>query len=96
MRGLPGYQRWLRRGWLVMMRARHLRALTRQTGCLARLRQFFGGAKKLPDADPIIKTMVSDVELLEMGRDGNSLAWVVFTVVELEEEGLFRHIVEHL
>jgi len=79
----------------VMMRARHKRSLERPKASLAKLGWGGQRARKLPYANPTANKRVSDVELVEMGE--KSFAWVVFTVVvEVEEEGLFRHIIEYL
>ena len=97
LRSMPEYQLWLRRGWLVMMRGRYQISLARKPrGCAARLRPCFERPPKLAHSNAIENTRVADVELLEVGKNENVFARVVFMAVEIEEEGIFRHIVTYL
>ena len=96
LRTLPAYQRWLRRGWLVMMRARHNDFLMRKgDGWLTRLRRFVHSPQKLAMMNTK-KAAISDVELQELGRHDANFALAVRAAVKIEEEGLFRHIILYI
>ncbi|CAM9991916.1 unnamed protein product [Ectocarpus fasciculatus] len=100
LRRFPGQNTWQARGWLIMMRARHQRSLARCTGWRAR----FWKLERYDEAS-IIKYAMKDVmtgqtspeiELLEAGRLKMNFVRTVMAVVEIEEEGLFRHIITYL
>ena len=99
VRNLPSNQLWLRRGWLVMMRARHQGLLARRPrGWLSRLPRPSRRPGKLTRAIVVHdSTRVSDVELVEIGTDSDTSArTVVMAAVEIHEEGVFRQIVGYL
>ncbi|CAM9194011.1 unnamed protein product [Ectocarpus sp. 12 AP-2014] len=100
LRRYPGQKRWEARGWLIMMWARRQRSSARSEGWRARLR-------KLDHYDEanIIKYAMRDfmggqtppeIELLEAGRLKMNFVRTVMAVVEMNEEGLFRHIITYL
>ncbi|CAN0287569.1 unnamed protein product, partial [Ectocarpus fasciculatus] len=100
LRRFPGKKTWQARGWLIMMRARHQRSLARSTGWRARLWKL-----ERYDEASIIKYAMKDVmtgqtspeiELLEAGRLKMNFVRTVMAVAEIEEEGLFRHIITYL
>ncbi|CAN0097783.1 unnamed protein product [Ectocarpus fasciculatus] len=100
LRRFPGQTTWQARGWLIMMRARHQRSLARSTGWRARLWKL-----ERYDEASIIKYAMKDVmtgqtspeiELLEAGRLKMNFVRTVMAVVEIEEPGLFRHIITYL
>ena len=76
-----------------MMRARHQRSLSTPEGWLAKPRGCFKRRQLTYSRET---ARVSNIDHLEMGRDDSTFAPVVFTVVELQEEGLFRHITAYV
>eukprot|EP00903_Cladosiphon_okamuranus_P019194 g17653.t1 len=96
--------KWGDRGWIVMLRTRHRKSLLRSSTGWG-LGYKFGKRKgsttaRLPAVASVREARghsASDVELAEMGR---SVGWdfrrAVVTVVQIEEEGLFRNIVTYL
>ncbi|CAM9356416.1 unnamed protein product [Ectocarpus sp. 4 AP-2014] len=100
LRRFPGQESWQARGWLIMVRARRQRSSARSKGWRARLRKL-----ELYDETNIIKYAMRDfmggqtppeVELLEAGRLKMNFVRTVMAVVEISEEGLFRHIITYL
>ncbi|CAM9662701.1 unnamed protein product [Ectocarpus sp. 6 AP-2014] len=100
LRRFPSQKSWQARGWLIMMRGRHRRSLARSKGWRARLRKL----ERYDEAN-IIKYAMRDfmggqtppeIELLEAGRLKMNFVRAVIAVVEIEEEGLFRHIISYL
>ncbi|CAN0092907.1 unnamed protein product [Ectocarpus fasciculatus] len=98
---------WREGGWLVMMRARHQRSLARPKGYMAKLRQLREGRRKYSVEFPTATSGGpvragnqddSDIELAEEGLSASRTGFrrVVVTVVAIEEEGLFRHIITYL
>ena len=82
-----------------MMRARHRRSLaTPPEGWLARYQPFFRRPPDLPRSNAMVSTMstVSGIELQELGSRETSFVRAVVKSVEIEEEGLFRHIAMYL
>lgn len=100
---------WQARGWLIMMRARHQGCLARPEGRLARFRQCVQSPQKLKySSETLISNSMtasdgvllgnlstSEVEL-EAGSSNGNLVQAVLMVVEIEEEGLFRHVITYL
>jgi len=95
--------RWRDRGWLVVMRARYLRMLSaaRRNGWAARLT---GRSRRSPEVTLFNKATrrkaagrptTSDIDV-EAGSGKREFVWAVVTVVEMEEEGLFRHVLSYL
>ncbi|CAM9361947.1 unnamed protein product [Ectocarpus sp. 12 AP-2014] len=91
---------WKARGWLIMMRARRQRSSARPKGWRTRFRKL-----EHYDEANIIKNAMKDfvdgqappeIELLEAGRLKMNFVRVVMAVVEIPEEGLFRHIITYL
>lgn len=92
-----------------MMRSRHQGFVTRNEGWLARLTSHGRRTPKLTNADetttfkPSTTDQIdtadqsaSDIQELEEGRSKASFVQAVVTVVEIAEEGLFRHIITYL
>ena len=98
-RRLPSDHPWVRRGWLVMMRARYQTSLMRPAeGWMATCRRCFKRPRELAHPDAMANTTptVYDIELQEFRAHGTNLSQIVVAAVEVEEEGLFRHIVMYL
>ncbi|CAN0024772.1 unnamed protein product [Ectocarpus sp. 8 AP-2014] len=96
----PGQESWQARGWLIMMRARRQGSSERSKGWPARLRKL-----KQYDEASIVKYATRDfmggqtppeIELLEAGRLKMNFVRTVIAVVEINEDGLFRHIITYL
>lgn len=94
---------WSERGWLILLRRRHERSLARPEGRLAKFRQrIFRGPRKLAYTGTTsggrnTSSSVVEVDLEEGGCSSDwGLVRTVVTVVEIQEEGLFRHIVTYL
>ncbi|CAN0193551.1 unnamed protein product [Ectocarpus sp. 8 AP-2014] len=96
----PGQESWQARGWLIMMRVRRQRSSERSKGWPARLRKL-----KQYDEASIMKDAMRDfmggqtppeIELLEAGRLKMNFVRTVIAVVEIPEDGLFRHIMTYL
>ncbi|CAN0459324.1 unnamed protein product [Ectocarpus sp. 12 AP-2014] len=100
LRRFPDQKSWKARGWLIMMRARRQRSSARPKGWRTRSRKL-----EHHDEATIIKYAMKDfvdgqappeIELLEAGRLKMNFVRVVMAVVEIPEEGLFRHIITYL
>ncbi|CAM9713826.1 unnamed protein product [Ectocarpus sp. 13 AM-2016] len=100
LRRFPDQKMWKARGWLIMMRARRQRSSARPKGWRTRFRKL-----EHHDEANIIKYAMRDfmggqtppeIELLEAGRLKMNFVRVVMAVVEISEEGLFRHIITYL
>ena len=116
----PDGSRWVNRGWLTILRARHLRLVARPANrCRSAFRKPSEGERswktqKRPHPFPEIafyncveslaeRACLSSPELkpsvmdrLEAGQSDKDFVWAVETVVELQAEELFRHIVSFL
>lgn len=93
-----------------MMRARHQRSLARPEGYMAKLRRLREGRRKYSVEIPTATSGGpvrpgnqddSDIYNIELAEEGLSASRTGFrkavvTVVEIEEEGLFRHIITYL
>lgn len=44
----------------------------------------------------VVEPNAADMELVEAGQSENNFVWAVGTVVDIHEEGLFRHIIAYL
>lgn len=95
--------KWEKRGWLVMLRARHLASLEKARDGWWRL-DFLrrNGSKRRPfslrgmmGTDAVIHAL-RDVELGELPTSRWELTRVVANVIEVGEEGIFRHVVMFL
>ncbi|CAN0524153.1 unnamed protein product, partial [Ectocarpus sp. 8 AP-2014] len=100
LRTFPDHRRWHARGWLIMLRARHQRSLARSRGWPVRLRKL-ECYNKANIAKYAMRNFMGDqsspdLELLEGGRSRMNFVRAVTTVVETNEEGLFRHIIKFL
>ncbi|CAM9349526.1 unnamed protein product [Ectocarpus fasciculatus] len=100
LRRFPDHRSWRARGWLIMMRARHQRSLARSKSWPVRLRKL----ERYNEVN-IVKYAMRDfmgdqtppeIELLEAGRTKMNFVRSVMAVVEINEEGLFRHIIKFL
>ncbi|CAM9640663.1 unnamed protein product, partial [Ectocarpus sp. 8 AP-2014] len=87
----PGQRRWYAGGWLIMIRTRHQRSLARPKGWSIRLRKL----ERFNEAN-IVHNIPPEIELLEAGRSRMNFVRAVMAVVEINEEGLFRHIISFL
>ncbi|CAN0066974.1 unnamed protein product [Ectocarpus fasciculatus] len=100
LRRFPGKKTWQARGWLIMMRARHRRSLARSTDWRARLWKLerYDETSIIKDAmkDAMTGQTSPEIELLEAGRLRMNFVRTVLAVIEIEEEGLFRHITTYL
>ncbi|CAM9730103.1 unnamed protein product [Ectocarpus sp. 6 AP-2014] len=91
LRRFPGQRRWHAGGWLIMIRTRHQRSLARPKGWPIRLRKL----ERYNEAN-IVHKIPPELELLEAGRSRMNFVRAVTAVVEINEEGLFRHIISFL
>ncbi|CAN0414747.1 unnamed protein product [Ectocarpus sp. 12 AP-2014] len=94
----PGQKSWQAWGWLIMMRARRQRSSARTKGWRARLRKldYYDEANIMKYAMRDFMGGQTPPELLEAGKLKMNFARAVMAVVEINEEGLFRHIITYL
>ncbi|CAN0505041.1 unnamed protein product [Ectocarpus sp. 12 AP-2014] len=100
LRRFPDHKRWRARGWLIMLRARHQRLLARSKGWPIRLRKLerynMPNIAKYATRNFMGDQSSPELELLEAGRSRMSFVRAVMAVVEINEEGLFHHIIKFL
>ncbi|CAN0342003.1 unnamed protein product [Ectocarpus fasciculatus] len=100
LRRFPDQKKWKARGWLIMMRARRQWSSTRSKGWPARLRKLerYDETNIIKDAMRVFQggQTPPEIEQLEAGRLKMNFVRAVMAVVEINEEGLFRHIITYL
>lgn len=109
MSGSPDHGLWQRRGWLIMMRMRHRRSLARPEGWLARFRPRIGRPRKVQYARATLASKTANMSHenvlgdlntsgveLEAGKSNWNFVRAVVMMVEMGEEGLFRHVITYL
>ncbi|CAN0193430.1 unnamed protein product [Ectocarpus sp. 6 AP-2014] len=105
-------RRWKRRGWLVMLRARHqifLAQLQQNDSqpwlCKRKLRDLCGITRVMTADDPLATAGsepsvgapgIADIELYEQGTYDQEFAQAVVSVAGVMEEGIFRGITLYL
>ncbi|CAM9932533.1 unnamed protein product [Ectocarpus sp. 12 AP-2014] len=94
------HRMWHAGGWLIMMRARRQNTFARPKAWPVRLRKNERDNEatiiKLALRDSIGDLAPPEIELVEAGSSEMNFVRAVIAVVELNEEGLFRHIITYL